>query len=70
MEEPGNIDVNWDLMINMKVNEWLSASLICNLIYDHDIDIAVDSDNDGIPEAVGPRTQFKEVLGVGLNMKF
>ena len=70
LEEPGNIDVNWDLMINMKVNEWLSASLICNLIYDHDIDIAVDSDNDGIPEAVGPRTQFKEVLGVGLNMKF
>lgn len=70
LEEPGNIDVNWDLMLNMKVNEWLSASLICNLIYDHDIDIAVDEDNDGIPEAVGPRTQFKEVLGVGLNMKF
>lgn len=70
LEEPGNIDVNWDLMLNMKVNEWLSASLICNLIYDHDIDIAVDEDNDGVLEAFGPRTQFKEVLGVGINMKF
>ncbi len=69
-EEPGNIDVNWDLLLNMKINEWLSASLICNLIYDHDIDIAVDTDNDGVNDAVGPRTQFKEVLGVGLNMNF
>ncbi len=70
LENPGNIDVNWDLMLNMKVNDWLSASLICNLIYDHDIDIAVDTDNDGVTDAVGPRTQFKEVLGVGLNMTF
>lgn len=70
LENPGNIDVNWDLLLNMKINKWLSASLICNLIYDHDIDIAVDTDNDGVTDAVGPRTQFKEVLGVGLNMKF
>ena len=70
LEEPGNIDVNWDLLLNMKVNEWLSASLICNLIYDHDIDIAVDDNNDGVIEGSGPRTQFKEVLGVGINMKF
>jgi len=70
LEEPGNIDVNWDLMLNMKVNDWLSASLIMNLIYDHDIDIAVDDNNDGVLEGLGPRTQFKEVLGVGLNMKF
>jgi len=70
LEEPGNIDVNWDLLLNMKVNEWLSASLICNLIYDHDIDIALDDNNDGVIEGSGPRTQFKEVLGVGINMKF
>ncbi len=70
LEEPGNIDVNWDLLLNMKVNEWLSASLICNLIYDHDIDIAVDDNNVGVLEGFGPRTQFKEVLGVGINMKF
>ena len=70
LEEPGNIDVNWDLMLNMKVNDWLSASLIMNLIYDHDIDIAVDDNNDGVLEGLGPRTQVKEVLGAGLNMKF
>ena len=34
------------------------------------IDIAVDNNNDGIIDAVGPRTQFKEVLGVGLSYKF
>ena len=70
LENPGNIDVNWDLLLNMKVNKWLSANIQCSLIYDHDIDIPVDTNNDGINDAFGPRTQFKEVLGVGLNLAF
>lgn len=58
---PDNIDVNWDVLINMKVNDYLSANLITNLIYDDDIKVAPDS---------GPRVQFKEMFGVGLNLKF
>lgn len=70
LDRPENIDVNWDLMLNMKVNEWLSTNIFCSLIYDHDIDLPVDTDNNGVNDAVGPRTQFKEVLGVGLNLAF
>ncbi len=69
-EEPTHIDVNWEVLIAMKVNKFISATISTQLLYDHDIDIAVDNNNDGIIDAVGPRTQFKEVLGIGLSYKF
>ena len=68
--DPDHIDVNWEVLIAMKVNKYISATISTQLLYDHDIDIAIDNDNDGVIDAVGPRTQFKEVLGVGLNYKF
>jgi hypothetical protein len=68
LEKPENIDVNWDLLINMKINKWLSASFTSSLIYDHDINIAYDSNGDGLDDSAGPRTQWKTVLGVGLNV--
>ena len=64
------IDVNWEVLIALKVNEYISATVSTHLVYDHDIDIAVDNNGDGIIDAVGPRTQFKEVLGIGLTYKF
>lgn len=70
LHNPENIDINWDLLINMKINDFLSANLITNLIYDDDIKIAVDKNNDGIIESIGPRVQFKEMFGLGLNLKF
>ena len=69
-ENPTNIDVNWEVLISMKVNKFISATISTQLLYDDDIDIAVDNNNDGIIDAEGPRTQFKEVLGVGLSYKF
>lgn len=60
LENPQNIDVNAELIMNFKVNKWFSASLMANLIYDDDIII---TDNKG---RVGPRTQFKQVIGIGL----
>ena len=69
-ETPENIDVNWEVLIAMKVNKYISATISTQLLYDDDIDIAVDNNNDGLIDAIGPRTQFKEVLGVGLSYKF
>jgi hypothetical protein len=62
--------VHWDVLINMKINDYLSANLITNLIYDDDVDIAIDKDGDGEIEEMGPRVQFKELFGVGLSLKF
>ncbi|MBL4594856.1 MAG: DUF3078 domain-containing protein [Flavobacteriales bacterium] len=69
-EEPNHIDVNWEVLIAMKVNKYISATISTQLLYDHDIDISIDDNNDGIIDAVGPRTQFKEILGIGLSYRF
>lgn len=70
LDKPQNVDINWDLMLNMKVNDYLSANLITNLIYDDDIKVPIDKNEDGVIEGSGPRIQFKEMLGIGLNIKF
>ena len=61
MDNPGNIDVNADILFKFKVNGWFSASLNWTVIYDHDINI------EGSDGGFGPRTQFKSVLGLGIS---
>ena len=70
-------DINWETNINMKVNKFLTASIITHLIYDADILFNIDENEDGVTdlradgsEKIGPRTQFKEVFGIGLSYKF
>ncbi|MGB0176558.1 MAG: DUF3078 domain-containing protein, partial [Owenweeksia sp.] len=60
------VDVNGEMIIFMKVNDYITASLALNVIYDHDI--LIDADGDGTAD--GPRTQFREVLGVGFAYSF
>ncbi len=62
-----NIDINFENMINARVNKYITASLFINAIYDDDIKISLD-ENDNTK--VGPRMQFKEVFGIGLSYKF
>lgn len=69
-DEPTRIDVNWEVLVGFKVNKYISATIATQLIYDHDTQIALDRNDDGIIDGVGPRTQFKEVLGIGLSYKF
>ncbi len=70
LDNPECIDVNWEVLLAMKVNKFISATLSTLLIYDDDTDIGIDSNNDGIVDEYGPRTQFKEVLAIGLSMNF
>ncbi|MBX7182645.1 MAG: DUF3078 domain-containing protein [Bacteroidia bacterium] len=67
----GNIDINWDVLISMKVNKFLTASLMTNLIYDHDVNLPTIKKVNGVKTEVGtgPKTQFKEVFGVGLSYR-
>lgn len=67
---PQNIDVNWDNIINMKVNKLISVSFTTSLIYDDDIVIADQTRRGTLTGGFGPRTQFKYVLGAGLAYKF
>lgn len=60
-------DVNWDLVLDFKINSFLAANLTTNLIYDQDIKIPLD---DGVPDSFGPRVQFRQALGIGLTANF
>ncbi len=68
-ENPTSIDVNWDLALLMKVNDWLTTSITTTLIYDEDIDIPLEEDADGNVTKASPRVQFKEVFAIGLTLK-
>lgn len=65
----GNIDVNWDLLISMKINRFLSASVNTTLKYDDDVKI-IKTAEDGTEIKKGPKVQFKEMLGIGLSYNF
>jgi hypothetical protein len=64
-ENFGNIDVQWDVMINMKINSFLTATINTSLVYDDDIDYINEK---GVNK--GPKIQFKEIVGIGLSYKF
>ena len=55
---PERIDVDWQNLLVLKVNDWLNANLSTHLIYDYDIPF------EGVEK--GSKVQFKEVLAVGL----
>ena len=58
------IDVNWETLLTLKVNKYISTTFGTQLIYDHDI-LIKQKDNTSI-QAV----QFKHVLNVNFSYKF
>jgi len=61
----GNVDVEWNMLINMKINKYLNASLSTTLKYDDDVKYI---DTEGNKK--GPKVQFKEILGIGFGYNF
>ncbi|WP_121666398.1 DUF3078 domain-containing protein [Mesonia aquimarina] len=61
----GNIDVNWELNFNFKVNEYVLAKLGSHLKYDDDV-IIQEENADGDLVGIGPRVQWKQQLGIGV----
>jgi hypothetical protein len=64
----GNIDVNWQLALDMTVNEYVKANIGTHLIYDDDIKSTSETDT-GVVTA-GPKIQLKQILGLGLSYTF
>ncbi len=70
LENPQYVDVNFDILLSMKVNDYISASFISQIIYDYDIKFDVF---DAAGEPTGDkesRIQFKELFGIGLTYSF
>ncbi|MBE0663829.1 MAG: DUF3078 domain-containing protein [Bacteroidales bacterium] len=66
LDEPQNIDVNWETLLLVKAGRFITISFATHLIYDADILFNVNEDGTGGESKV----QFKQLLGVGLSYKF
>ncbi len=66
----GNIDVDWQLAVNMKVNDFVKANVGAHIRYDDDVKFKEDTNNDGKLETSGARIQLKQMLGVGVVYEF
>ncbi len=62
----GDPVVNWDALLNMKVNKFISASFSFTLFYDEDSKTDI-KDKDGNVIGKDAKIQFKQSLGIGFN---
>lgn len=64
----GNIDVDWQLQLNLIVNQYVKANIGIHVIYDDDI--KAKEEIAGEQFTVGPKIQLKQMLGIGLEYNF
>lgn len=64
LDTPQNIIVNWQVLLGLKVNDWLNVDIQTTLLYDDKIMI---TDKDG---NTGPRVQFREILMLSIGFSF
>lgn len=71
LEDPQNVDLNFTLMLVMKVNKYITANFSTQFIYDDNTPISVYEGSGSTKKlvGVGPRLQSKQVFGVGLGYK-
>lgn len=64
----GNVDIDWQLELEMTVNEYVKANLGTHLVYDDDV--KAKEEIAGEMETVGPKIQLKQILGIGISYMF
>jgi hypothetical protein len=64
----GNIDVDWQMQLELVVNEYVKANIGAHFIYDDDI--KAKEERNGEQVTLGPKLQLKQLLGVGLVYNF
>ena len=67
----GNIDVDWEVVFDFKVNNFVKATLGSHIKYDNDIKIIEEPETEEA-EAVerGASVQWKQLLGIGVVVDF
>lgn len=67
----GNIDVDWQMNLNFKVNSFVRATLESHLKYDDDVKTTVPSATvEGEFDEAGAKIQWKQFLGIGFAVDF
>jgi len=67
IKNPQDIVVDWTTLIQMKVNRFISVTINTELVYDQNVLIPIYH-NDAFEKV--PRTQFKEISGLGMAYNF
>ena len=67
----GNVDVDWELNIDLRVNKYIVTNIGTHLIYDDDVLFERQVNDQGqVIDPGEPRIQFKQLLGVGVVYDF
>ena len=68
----GNVDLDWEVNFNFKVNDYVRATMGSHLKYDNDVKVETVLEENAIEETVvvGPKAQWKQLLGVGVLVDF
>jgi len=66
----GNVDVDWEIVLDFKVNSYVKATLGSHLKYDNDIKTKEETIIEDEFVERGASVQWKQLLGVGVTMEF
>lgn len=67
----GNVDIDWELNLNLQVNEFIKANIGTQIIYDDDILFdEVRADDGSVVDRGVPKIQFRQLLGIGIAYNF
>jgi len=61
----GNIDVDWQINFDFKVNHFVKATFGSHIIYDDDVKTKKPTDVEGEFETAGAKVQWKQFLAIG-----
>ncbi len=69
LDRPENIDVNWEMQLDLPINEWLRASVSTHMIYDHD-QLVPKYNWEPVPQTDGTiKDQWVKHEGIGIQFK-
>jgi len=66
----GNVDVDWQINFDFKVNSFVKATLGSHIRYDDDVKTTKPSEIEGEFDEAGAKTQWKQFLGIGFAVDF
>ena len=64
----GNIDIDWQIQLDLTVNQYVKANIGTHLVYDDDIKSKQEAG--GVQVVKGPKIQLKQLLGLGVVYQF
>lgn len=76
LDQPENVDVNWEVKISLKVNDHIKTTINTHLVYDDNIQLPIErtrlTETGELENYKGTtkKIQFKELLSVGFTYQF